>query len=90
MLREPRNTDVEAGEAADHRVIDRGAAQCGGALDLHAGWAMVQRDWGLRQREPGRADPGTIARLLARFVEGARALARRAMQLVLRVGVALP
>jgi len=44
----------------------QGACQ-GLDVELPAGWDLVQRDWGVRQREPGDARSGLAHRLMMRI-----------------------
>jgi hypothetical protein len=70
MLREP--LQINAG----HPACPRAGHGCAGdelPMTVAAGWDLVQRDWGLRQREPG--SPRALERAVARVVRLARAAA---------------
>jgi hypothetical protein len=51
-----------------------GCARDGIPVSAAAGWDLVQRDWGLRQREPG--PPGAIDRAGAQVLRIVRAFVR--------------
>jgi hypothetical protein len=73
MRFEPSQLGIDLCPRAGH-----GCARERAPVSLAAGWDLVQRDWGLRQREPG--SPGTV-RLFDRTRRLASRLGRQLVRL---------